>query len=269
MHDGDVLTIRQLSGWQDLGATIEVKGEVAHPGGFGIEPGERLSSIIARAGGFLSSAYPAGAILERVEVRELEEKSRADLIQRVRSEQAEMKLIPGMDADEQLKVKAVTLLYQKTIDNLQNTPPVGRLVIHISSDLKRWANTSADIQVRAGDKIYIPKKPGIVLVDGSVYNPTGITYKPGKSAGWYLSQSGGATSAADRKSTFVIRADGSVVGGSGGLFSGGVESVEMRPGDMIVVPEKNYYYGTKFKSTLQAAQLATSIGIAAYYVGHF
>jgi protein involved in polysaccharide export with SLBB domain len=269
LHDGDVLTVRQLSGWQDLGATIEVKGEVAHPGGFGIEPGERLSSIIARAGGFLPSAYPLGAVLERVELRELEEKSRADLIQRVRSEQAEMKLVPGMEADEQVKVKATVLQYQKTIDNLQNTPPVGRLVIHISSDLKRWANTSADLQVRAGDKIYIPKKPGIVLVDGSVYNPTGITYKPGKSAGWYLRQSGGPTSAADKKSTFVIRADGSVVGGSGGLFNGGVESAELRPGDMIVVPEKSYYYGTKFKSTLQAAQLATSIGIAAYYVGHF
>ncbi len=269
LHDGDVLTIRQLSGWQDLGATIEVKGEVAHPGGYGIEPGERLSSILARAGGFLPSAYPYGAVFERVELRELEEKNRADLIQQVSAEQAEMKLIPGMDSDEQVKVKATVLLYQKTIDGLQNTPPVGRLVIHISSDVKRWANTAADIQVRAGDKIYIPKKPGIVLVDGSVYNPTGITYKPGKSAGWYLRQSGGPTSAADKRSTFVIRADGSVVGGSGGLFSGGVESAELRPGDMVMVPEKNYYYGTKFKSTLQAAQLATSIGIAAYYVGHF
>ena len=39
----------------------------------------------------------------------------------------------------------------------------------------------------------------------------------------------------------MIRADGSVVGGSGGLFSGGVESAAMQPGDMVVVPEKIYY----------------------------
>jgi len=269
LHDGDVLTIREVSGWQDLGATIEVKGEVVHPGGYGIQPGERLSSILERAGGFSALAYPYAAVFERVELRDLEEKNRSQLIQLVRAEEAQLKLIPGMDTDDQVKLKATQLLYQKTINNLQNVPPVGRLVIHISSDIKKWANTSADIQVRAGDKIYIPKKAGMVLVDGSVYSPTGITYKPGKNAGWYLMQAGGPTQSADKRAAFVIRADGSVVGGPGGLFNGGVEHAELRAGDMVVVPEKNFYWGTKFKSTLAAAQLATSVGIAAYYVGHF
>ena len=31
LRDGDVLTIGQLSGWNDLGATIKVTGEVVHP----------------------------------------------------------------------------------------------------------------------------------------------------------------------------------------------------------------------------------------------
>jgi protein involved in polysaccharide export with SLBB domain len=269
LHDGDVLTIREISGWQDLGATIEVKGEVAHPGGYGIEPGERLSSILKRAGGFTALAYPYGAVFERVELRDLEEKNHSDLIQMIRAEQAQLKIVPGMEQDDQTKLKATMLIYQKAIDNLENTPPVGRLVIHISSNIAKWANTPADIQVRAGDRILVPKKAGMVLVDGSVYNPTGISYKPGKNAGWYLMQAGGPTTAADRRSTFVIRADGSVVGGAGGLFSGGVEHAELRAGDMVMVPQKNFYYGTKFKSTLQAAQLATSVGIAAYYVGHF
>jgi len=62
LHDGDVLTVRQLSGWNDIGATIEVKGEVLHPGVYGIQEGERLSSILGRAGGFRASAYPYGAV---------------------------------------------------------------------------------------------------------------------------------------------------------------------------------------------------------------
>ena len=66
-------------------------------------------------------------------------------------------------------------------------------MIHISSNLKNWVNRSSDIQVRAGDSIYIPKKPNTVMVDGSVFNPTAITFKPGKSAGWYLHQAGGPT----------------------------------------------------------------------------
>jgi protein involved in polysaccharide export with SLBB domain len=272
LRDGDVLTIGQISGWQDMGATIQVKGEVVHPGGYGIQPGERLSSVIARAGGFLPTAYPYGAIFERVELREIEEKNRADLIQRIRAEAKDVKLVPEMDQDDQAQAKATVLQYKRTIENLENTPPAGRLVIHISSDIKRWANTPADVQLRPGDTIVIPKRPGIVLVDGSVYNPTGITYKPGRNVGWYLKQAGGPTSMANRKGTFVIRADGSILGGPGGIFSGGVESAEVRPGDTVVVPEQIYAFSNRFRSTLSIAQIASSIGtaiaISAYYATH-
>ena len=60
----------------------------------------------------------------------------------------------------------------------------------------------------------------------------------------------------------MIRADGSVAGGSGGMFSGGVESAELRPGDMVVVPEKAFSANSRWKTTLQVAQLATAVGIA-------
>jgi protein involved in polysaccharide export with SLBB domain len=272
LRDGDVLSIGQISDWQDVGATIQVKGEVAHPGGYGIEPGERLSSIIARAGGFLPTAYTYGAVFERGELREMEEKNRADLIERIQAEARQVKIVPEMDQDDQAQAKGAVLQYKKMIDNLEKTPPAGRLVIHVSADMKRWANTPADIQVRAGDTIYIPKRPGMVVVDGAVYNPTGITYKPGKDTHWYLQQAGGPTTMADRKGIFVIRADGSVVGGAGGMFKSGVGSVELRPGDMVVVPEQIYTFSNKFKSTLSIAQIASSIGtavaFAAYYATH-
>ncbi|HTU33760.1 MAG TPA: SLBB domain-containing protein, partial [Candidatus Acidoferrum sp.] len=51
LRNGDVLTIRKRAGWDDLGASISVQGEVMHPGTYGIEPGEALSSILKRAGG--------------------------------------------------------------------------------------------------------------------------------------------------------------------------------------------------------------------------
>jgi polysaccharide export outer membrane protein len=262
LHDGDVLTIRQLTGWNDLGATITVKGEVLHPGSFGIQDGERLSSIISRAGGFSVDAYPYGAVFERSQIRELEERNRADLIQRVKDQEASVKLLPSQENEDTAAKQAAVEQYQSTIDKLQRTPPAGRLVIHISSNLRRWANTQADIQVRAGDSIYIPKKPGIVIVNGAVYNPTGITYKPGKNAGWYLGQAGGPTEEANKNAVFVIRGDGSVVGGKGGLFSGGVENAELQPGDMVVVPERIYAISRRWQNTVQAAQILTSVAIS-------
>jgi protein involved in polysaccharide export with SLBB domain len=262
LRDGDVLAIRQLTGWKDVGAMITVTGEVLHPGTYGIQEGERLSSIIQRAGGFSNDAYPYGAVFEREKVKELQEKNRSDLIQTVQTQAADVKNIPEQSPDDQLAKQAVLQQYQTTLETLQNTPPQGRLVIHISRDMQHWANTSADIQVRAGDTLYVPKKPNVVLVDGSVYNPTAITYKPGKSAGWFLKQAGGPTNVADKKATFVIRADGSVVGGSGGLFTGGAESAAMQPGDMVVVPQKIYAVSRKWQNTVQVAQVLSAVAIA-------
>ena len=73
LKPGDVLTVHQITGWSDIGASITIAGEVAHPGSYGIQQGERLSSILRRAGGFRDTSYPEGAVLERDEVRRLEE----------------------------------------------------------------------------------------------------------------------------------------------------------------------------------------------------
>jgi protein involved in polysaccharide export with SLBB domain len=91
LKDGDVLSVPELPGWKDLGASITVKGEVKNPGVYGIRPGERLSSVLNRAGGLLPTAYPQGAIFTRTSVRELQEKSRQELIQRVEQEGAAVK----------------------------------------------------------------------------------------------------------------------------------------------------------------------------------
>jgi protein involved in polysaccharide export with SLBB domain len=265
LHDGDVLTIRQLAGWNDIGSLITVKGEVMHPGDYGIEEGERLSTVLKRAGGLRADAYPYGAILERRQVRELEEKNRADLIRVVQGQQSTLKLIPDAgDADQKLAKDAALQQWHATLDQLENTPPAGRLVIHISKNVSKWAGTPADVEVRAGDTLLIPKTPTYVMVNGQVYNPTAISYRPGKSAGWYLRQAGGPTNMANRKAVFVVRADGSVAGGkgSGEWFSGDVLSTELRPGDMVFVPEKALGGSSAWKNTIEAAQLMSSIAIA-------
>jgi protein involved in polysaccharide export with SLBB domain len=265
LHDGDVLTVRQVAGWTDVGAVITVKGEVLHPGDYGIEEGERLSSVLKRAGGLRADAYPYGAILERKQVRELQEKNRGDLIRQVQAQQSTLQLIPDAgDADEKLAKSAVIDQWHATLEELKSTPPEGRLVIHISKNVGKWANTPADVEVRAGDTLLIPKTPTYIVVNGQVYNPTAITYRPGKSAGWYLHQAGGPTNMANKKAVFVVRGDGSVVGGkeSGEWFTGDVLSVELRPGDMVFVPEKALGGTPRWKSTMDAAQMMSSIAIA-------
>src|SRR5438445_618989 len=138
LRDGDVLTIRQLSGWNDIGASINLQGEVEHPGSYGIKPGERLSSVLKRAGGFAPQAYVYGAVFTRPEVLQMEQKSRNELVQRIRGEEAELAPMPSDDADKKMTKQTGMEQLETTLGRLQETPPSGRTVIRISSNLKQW-----------------------------------------------------------------------------------------------------------------------------------
>src|SRR5262249_32869868 len=269
LRDGDVLTIRQNPGWNDIGASISLKGEFQHPGAYGIKPGERLSSVLQRAGGFSPLAYPYGAVLMRREVRELQLKSHAELVRRLRTEQQGLRALPESDADQK-NVKLTALAESETaLRQLEANPPVGRMVIHIQQDLKDWRGTAKDVIVRDGDELFVPKRSGYVLVNGQVFNPTAVAYQPGRSAKWYLSQSGGLTALAEKKAVFVVRADGSVIAArnvSGDWFSGDPMNATLRPGAMVVFPENPPKVRRNWTNTFQIAQIATSVALAVAYI---
>jgi polysaccharide export outer membrane protein len=267
LHNGDVLTIGQLPGWNDLGASVVVKGEVNHPGTYGIKPGERLSSVLARAGGFLPTAYPRGIVFERQDVRKLEQKSRDELIQRIRQEGVTFKTsIQETGQDQAALAQAALAQRNSVIEGLQQAPVTGRLVVRMPSDVARFRGSPDDIELRRGDTIFIPKMPEFVVVTGQVYNSNAITYRVGHNARWYLRQAGGPTDQANKKAIFVIRANGSVVSNQGsGLWNGSVLSTAIEPGDTIVVPEKAIGGASAgWKNLIAIAQLAQAAATTAF-----
>jgi len=269
LNNGDVLAVRQLPGWNDLGASISVKGEVVHPGTYGIRPGERLSSVLERAGGFLPSAYPYGAILERAQVREIETKQRNEMILRVKDLQTSLESMPEIEPRQKQIKQAAQQQYQETLAQLNSNPPVGRVTIRISANIKHWKNSADDIEARAGDELIIPKTPSYVLVSGQVYNPTAVSYRSGKSAQWYLSQSGGPTPLANRKSIFVVRADGSVIGSNDSPWTGNSLGAVLHPGDTVVVPEKAIGPGVNWQNVFASAQVASAITSTLFIALHY
>ncbi|HEY2461749.1 MAG TPA: SLBB domain-containing protein [Candidatus Acidoferrum sp.] len=269
LRDGDVLTIRQTAGWNNIAASVTVRGEIQHGGQFGIRPGERLSSLIERAGGFGPDAYPYGAVLMRRDVRELEMTSRTELVRRVQMEQVFMKTLPENDVDQKNAKLTAIAETQTTLDQLQANLPIGRVIIHIQSDVHAWRNTVADVPLVDGDVLVIPKKANYITATGQVFNPTAVSYRPGRSAKWYLSQAGGLTQLANKDAAFVIRADGSVIASknNSGWFSGDPLSTTLRPGDSIVVPEKAPKVGGRnWQNLFQAGQLAASAALAVAYI---
>lgn len=96
-----------------------------------------------------------------------------------------------------------------------------------------------------------------------------MSYRPGYSAKWYLSQAGGMTQIADKKAAFVVRADGSVLAAknNSGLWSGDPLGATLRPGDSIVIPEKAPRIGSRnWQNLFMAGQLAASAALAVAYI---
>jgi len=269
LRNGDVLAVRQIPQWSDLGASVTVRGEVLHPATYGIEPGERLSSLLARCNGFTSEAYPYGAVLIRKEVRELEMKAHLELVNRIKAETAYLKGLPEGDADHKSAKLTAIAQTETTLRQLEAVAPVGRLVIHIPPDLRKLANSPADAPLRDGDELIIPKKTNYVVVSGQVFNPTAVSYQPGRSAKWYLNQSGGLTQIADKDAAFVVRADGSVLSAknNSGLWLGDSMNAVLKPGDSIIVPEKAPKIAARnWAPLLQAAQVASSVALTVAYI---
>jgi len=269
LRPGDVLSIREKTGWKSIGASVKVDGEVMHAGTFGIHLGERLSSVLERAGGYTPEAYPYGAVLTRRDVREAEELDRAALIQRIKTEQGSLQVMP--EADQQQKNAKATALAQvrSTLHQLEINPPVGRVVVHIEGPIEKWKNTPADVVMRDGDVLAIPSTAGYVMVNGQVFHPTAVSFRSGKSANWYLSQAGGLTPLADKKAAFVLRADGSVISArnNSNMFAGDPMDGILRSGDVVVVPEKALKVGgPNWAVIMQAASVAASAAVAIGYL---
>jgi len=266
LKPNDTLTIHQLAGWKDVGASLAIKGEVMYPGTYGIDEGEKLSTLLKRAGGYRTTAYPEGAVLERVQVREIAEKSKQQLIQQVETSGKNVRLPASASAQEQAALlTTINQQQESVVSALRKQPANGRLVINISGDIEKWRNTSNDIELRANDVLTIPKLPHFVLVTGQVYNAAALTYIPGASARAYLRQAGGPTDMANKKDIYIIRANGSVVGhgGRSSLWSGNTLSVALRRGDTIVVPQKIIGGTHAWKDVLDSVQLVSSLAIAA------
>jgi protein involved in polysaccharide export with SLBB domain len=262
LKPGDILTIHQITGWNDIGESVTIIGQVRFPGTYGFQEGERLSSVLRRAGGFRDTAYPNGAVLTREQVRELEQQSRQQLITQIQTNSAAARLSPAIGGAGGLQL--IKAQQDQVINDLKAHPPTGRMVIDISADIDSWANTPADIELRRGDVLTIPKRPGFVLVTGQVYNATAVTFTPGKNANWYLSRAGGTNATAHRKDTFIIRANGTVVGRPSGSWTDDkVFSTKLNPGDVVVVPQKIISTSAFWRSLIQTAQLAASVAVTA------
>ncbi len=254
LQSDDVLIVRSVSDWFDASDKfITLKGEVRFPGVYSVARGEKLSSVIARAGGYTERAYLRGAKFERRSVRETQQLRMNEIVARTEKEilQKQVALSSVSSSRDELEAtKAALDGLMKNVERMKTMKAEGRVVIRLTP-LDELQKSSFDVVVEGGDELEIPARPSVVNVLGMVYNPISFVYQPEASdIESYLKKAGGPTNDADPSEMYVVRADGTVFSNQQSTFGlhwddsdrrwtfGGFTASTLEPGDTLVVPQK-------------------------------
>jgi protein involved in polysaccharide export with SLBB domain len=230
----DVIRVRPVFTDRQDG-NVTVTGAVRYPGTFDIIRGERLSSLLVRAGGLTEQAYPYGAVFTRRSVALAESlgnerEARALNSQLVTLVSSELNQpAAGGSGNGQGAAQFLTNL----ADQLRNAPVLGRMSI-ITDPAVLAVNPANDILLEPGDTLFIPVRPSTVTVSGEVLSAGAFRYDPKYSVTDYIRLAGGASQSADEGRIFVVLPDGSAAPRSDSWLS--FDSHSVPPGATIVVP---------------------------------
>ena len=246
--ENDYLFVRTVPEWK-LYQTVTISGEVKYPGTYTIRKGEKLSSLIERAGGFTDRAYLKGAVFTRERVREIQQRQLDESADRLEREMASRGplSVAAAAGPEEAAIKQSEIQQMKAfLDKVRQARAKGRLVVPIE-DVGKRKGAPEYIELEEGDSLFIPANPQSVQISGSVFNQTAFVHDGSKNISDYIDLAGGYTENADKKRVYVLKVDGTAVRPEGGIASffwskdsGRWESGARRmdPGDTIVVPEK-------------------------------
>jgi protein involved in polysaccharide export with SLBB domain len=218
---------------------VRIEGEVAKPGEYVMPAHSSLLDLLIQAGGLTPGAFLFGAEFNRESVRLAQQQNYDRALRDVETDMARASSSKRVtSSDDALAQSANAQTTNRLVERLRAVKPSGRVVLRIPVE----GGQLPEMALEDGDKLYIPPKPTVVGVFGSVFNSGSYLYTGGKALTDYLRQSGGPTRGADESSIFVIRANGGVVSSldSAGWFikRGSVGSLPAEPGDTIFVPEE-------------------------------
>ncbi|KAB5121285.1 capsule biosynthesis protein, partial [Bacteroides thetaiotaomicron] len=204
----DEVYVRRSPGYQAQ-QNVVIDGEILFGGNYAMTSREeRLSDLVNKAGGPTSLAYLRGAKLTRV--ASAGEKKRMGDVIRLMSRQLGEAMIDSLGIGVE-DTFTVGIDLEKALTN-----PKG----------------SADLVLREGDVVFIPKNTNTVTINGAVMVPNTVSYMKGKNVDYYLNQAGGCSDNARKSKKFIVYMNGQVtkVKGSG--------KKQIEPGCEIIVPSK-------------------------------
>jgi polysaccharide biosynthesis/export protein len=233
--------------------TIVLGGQVLRPGIYTIADGEKLSSVLERAGGFTDRAFLKGAAFTRASLRRIEQEQ-LDAFMKTQEQRmlaSASTVIVGAEKEEVAAQQQALQARREALRLLASKVVVGRMVVRLDQPDK-LKGTENDITLISGDTLSVPEPPDSVLVIGAVRTSTSVQHKDGASVDYYINRVGGYSKEADKKEAHIVKADGSAIAS----FTN-IRTVE--PGDTVIVPPKEE---EKIRTLPTVRDIAQTIGAA-------
>lgn len=262
LQNGDAFTLRFNADYAKP-EFVKLSGEFRYPGTYEILPGERISDLIRRAGGFAERAFLPGAVFTRptlaVRERVVDQRLSSDIDKALlqstvrapaslTSPETQLAAVreirsgfeTSRQSEQQIAATTALAAAQETrtgeqrdqaiseAETLTSESSSGRVLIQLQ-DLDIFETTVDDVELRDGDSLYIPAFQNTVLVKGETFGEASLAVQEGKTVDYYLEQFGGVRASANPDEIYIIRANGRV---ESNAFPDG----EIVAGDTIIVP---------------------------------
>ncbi|NLF97190.1 MAG: hypothetical protein GX569_10655 [Candidatus Riflebacteria bacterium] len=246
---------------------VFIKGQVRRPGPYALKhKGEKLSSLIERAGGLTPDAFAEGAVFMRrtehiTSAKQLETAEnvqeemfrqasldlRADLLRsgaKFETGNVRQELTSGTVSEQLMAGKSpVESGVAKSSADEERSGFAGiemrsrgayeemvRIPVPLPAIIAGKTGEFEDLSLLDGDQLTIPVMPRTVSVLGAVVNPTTIIFSNRQGARYYINRAGGFTSHSDHRRTVIVKANGEVMP---------MRQVRhISRGDIILVPPK-------------------------------
>ena len=253
----DQVFVRRSPGYEEQ-QMVYVRGEVQYPGTYVLKnKNERISDVVARAGGLTPYAYEPGAQLIRLnpafyEELVIKEEIVRDSLQALRYQQRINRLNdtdnqrsssgrnqnnnnqnygePYGYEDDLLSEEAVVVPKYKMKES-----ETQRIGIELETILKD-PRSRYDLRLINGDTLDVPRELETVKMTGQLLYPISSRYDRKKDFKSYIADAGGFTKEADRRKAYIVYANGSADRTRSFLFFKNYP--EVRPGAEIIVPER-------------------------------
>jgi protein involved in polysaccharide export with SLBB domain len=241
----DIVSIYSLPGFEKQ-KTVKVEGEVMYPGSYTIKnKNEKISDLVARAGGLTASADVEGGSLKRDNIAILGvDKNKVDTT--------------ALALERTNQFNRLKRTYKDSTNNKDDLQQRNNYVGIDLGNILKTPGSKNDLLLEDGDILRVPKQQQIVRVNGQVLYPSAVVYDRSKSFNDFVSNAGGYGPDALRRGAYVVYPNGTVKGTRKFLFFNNHPSV--KPGSEIYVPKKSESKGNTAQTILGFTTGLASLG---------